>query len=125
MRLINALRHYEVGLPLTYRQFEEVGVPVILEMLMRRGMHLMASRVAEFMKVPRDSILVHWACKKIKRSSQNEDEISRAIISKLQILDGVSFAKIAETAFTYGQKKLAIKVDINNPNLCILMLSIY
>ena len=53
-------------------------------------------------------VLIHWACAKIKNAEDESDqEIGGLIVAKLQRCPGVSYAKVASTAFHTGRRGLA------------------
>lgn len=66
LRVLNALRHEETALPMTAEQFNVVGRQGVLDRLLARRQHLLALRVCDFLRLPRQRVLVHWACEKVR-----------------------------------------------------------
>eukprot|EP00467_Chlorarachnion_reptans_P007458 CAMPEP_0114507372 /NCGR_PEP_ID=MMETSP0109-20121206/11975_1 /TAXON_ID=29199 /ORGANISM="Chlorarachnion reptans, Strain CCCM449" /LENGTH=854 /DNA_ID=CAMNT_0001686121 /DNA_START=234 /DNA_END=2798 /DNA_ORIENTATION=- len=118
VRVLHNVRQKNVGIPLTYSQFKALGIEVLIERLVHRHEHLLALRICELMKLStmKQKTLEHWACAKI-RSSGTEDykKLGREIIEKLKICPGISFGKIAETAFNEGLKELATSLLEHEP----------
>ncbi|KNC51588.1 vacuolar protein sorting-associated protein [Thecamonas trahens ATCC 50062] len=107
LRVLNAVRFYEVGMPLTYAQYLELTPQVLINRLVNRHHHLLAYRICEFLELPTDRVLVHWACAKIVRGMGTDHELCQAIVEKLAPVKGISYVEIAETAFRRGHTELA------------------
>ncbi|CAG8504867.1 16310_t:CDS:10 [Funneliformis caledonium] len=69
-----------------------------------------ALRICEYLKMRTDRVLIHWACAKIKKSTEDEETICRMIADKLANKPGLSYKDIADTAYKVGQPKLATKL---------------
>ncbi|KAJ3318675.1 hypothetical protein HDU76_000757 [Blyttiomyces sp. JEL0837] len=111
IRILNAARHYEVGMPLTFTQFLRLTPEVLIGRLVARHHHLLALRICEFLKIKNDKVLVHWACAKVKRSGADSDTVCRVIAEKLGgKKSNISFAEIAKTAYQYGHTRLATEL---------------
>lgn len=82
----------------------------MIDRLINRNNHLLAIRIAEYLKIRTDKILIHWACEKIKSSTEDEETICRTIVDKLAKKPGLSYAEIAKTAHDAGQTRLATKL---------------
>lgn len=115
LRVLNAVRFYEIGLPLTYEQFIRLTPEHLIQRLVNRGHHLLALRVSEFVKIPTDCIYIHWACMKVKVSADDEDSICRMITTRLSEKRGISFEKIAQTAYDEGRGSLATRLLNSEP----------
>lgn len=106
----------------------------LVDRLIQRHQHLLALRIAEYLNIKTDTILIHWACAKvkgnrrellgwlltsvpiqIKGASEDEDATCRTIVEKLTKSPGLSFAEIAKTAYNTGQTRLATKVNKHEP----------
>jgi hypothetical protein len=87
-----------------------LGPDVLIDRLINRNNHLLAIRIAEYLKLRTDKILIHWACEKIKSSTEDEEAICRTIVDKLAKKPGLSYAEIAKTAHDAGQIRLATKL---------------
>ncbi|KAJ1660490.1 Vacuolar protein sorting-associated protein 16 [Dispira simplex] len=115
LRVLNALREPEVGLPLTFQQFRALAVDEWIDRLIHRRLHLLALRMCQYLKLNPDRVYVHWACTKIKTSTSDEDTLYRVILEKLGGKQGLSFAEIAHTASHLGYEKLAAKLLEHEP----------
>lgn len=87
-----------------------MGPEALIDRLINRNNHLLAIRIAEYLKLRTDKILIHWACEKIKSSTEDEEAICRTIVDKLAKRPGLSYAEIAKTAHDAGQTRLATKL---------------
>ncbi|KAI8887949.1 hypothetical protein K501DRAFT_174170 [Backusella circina FSU 941] len=110
IRVLNAVRYYDIGIPLTYVQYKRLGADALIDRLIGRNNHLLAIRIAEYLQLRTDKILIHWACEKIKTSTEDEEVICRTIVDKLAKKPGLSYAEIAKTAHDAGQTRLATKL---------------
>ncbi|ORX75377.1 hypothetical protein K493DRAFT_247355 [Basidiobolus meristosporus CBS 931.73] len=110
LRILNAVRYYEIGIPITYTQYSNLGSDALVNRLINQQHHLLALRICEYLKMRTDHVLVHWACSKIKQSNEDEEATCRIIIDKLKNKPGLSYAEIAKTAYKVGQPKLATKL---------------
>ncbi|KND02893.1 tethering complex subunit VPS16 [Spizellomyces punctatus DAOM BR117] len=111
LRVLNAVRHYEIGIPLTYSQYMRLTPQVLINRLTNRHHHLLALRICEYLGMNRDRVLIHWACAKIKVSVDDEETLCRLIVEKLGGRDsGISYTEVAKTAYETGQTRLATKL---------------
>ncbi|KAI9486646.1 MAG: Vps16, C-terminal region-domain-containing protein [Benjaminiella poitrasii] len=110
IRVLNAVRYYDIGIPLTYTQYKRLGPNALIDRLINRNHHLLAIRISEYLQLRTDKILIHWACEKIKSSTEDEETICRTIVDKLAKRPGLSYAEIAKTAHNAGQTRLATKL---------------
>ncbi|KAI9248907.1 Vps16, C-terminal region-domain-containing protein [Sporodiniella umbellata] len=110
IRVLNAVRFYDIGVPLTYTQYKRQGPEILIDRLVNRNHHLLAIRISEYLQLRTDKILIHWACEKIKSSTDDEEVICRNIVDKLAKKPGLSYAEIAKTAHDAGQTRLATKL---------------
>lgn len=126
LRVLNAIRHYKVGIPLTIAQLkymrlkdsggreEDESLKNLLNRLITRGMYFLALQIAKYLQLPAkhgsNYILVHWAKYKVSQHHVEEETVAREIAKKLGHSSGVSYREIAEKAADYGKRKLAIKL---------------
>ena len=138
LKVLNAVRFYEIGIPITYIQYVPCGMKqlIFLTMLVRytqlspsqlvarltsRNLHLLALRISSFLSLPPSAVLKHWACAKIMRSKPtsagkdaglDDDAVCKSIVEKFDTLgaSGVSYAEIAHKAWEVGRTELATKV---------------
>lgn len=111
LRVLNALRADDIGLPLTQNQFMHLTPTVVLDRLVFRKHYGLAIEIAKHLNMAESRILEHWAYHKITNES-NDNEIIQKIAEKLRepSKQGISFCKIAKKAEEVGKTKLAIKL---------------
>lgn len=110
LRVLNSVRSFEIGLPLSFDQYLRLTPENLVERLIYRHEYLLALRVSEYLRLPTDKIHVHWACQKVRISKDDESTISRLVVNKLQGKSGISFEEIARTAFHEGRTSLATEL---------------
>jgi hypothetical protein len=110
LRVLNAVRFYEIGLPLSYEQFLRLTPEKLIRRLVNRHEYMLALRIANYLRLPTDHIYVHWASQKVRQGSEDEDTICRLIVEKLAGKRGVSFEEIARAAHDEGRGRLATEL---------------
>ncbi|KAI9846978.1 MAG: hypothetical protein M1837_003334 [Sclerophora amabilis] len=110
LRVLNAARFFEIGLPISYDQFTRLTPEKLVQRLVNRQEYLLALRVSEYLRLPTDKIYVRWASQKVRVSSDNEDSICRLIVQKLNGKRGISFEEIARAAYDEGRGRLATEL---------------
>lgn len=85
---------------------------MIIQRLLNRNLHLLALKIAKYLSIDFHGILIHWACYKIKNSTEDEQTLSRVIIERFHEhgQDFFSFTDVAKAAHETGRTQLAIKV---------------
>ena len=73
LRVLNALRVYNVGVPVTIGQYEFLTPEVVVDRLLYRRLYPLAMKVCQLLKLPAPSgenrVLAHWACYKVEKFS--------------------------------------------------------
>ena len=115
LRVLNAVRFYEIGLPLSYEQFLRLTPEKLIRRLINRREYLLALRVSSYLRLPTDRIYVHWASQKVRVGSEDEDTICRLIVEKLAGKRGISFEEIARAAYDEGRGRLATELLNHEP----------
>lgn len=115
LRVLNAVRFYEVGLPLSYEQYIRLTPERLVQRLVNRQEYLLALKVSEFLHLPVDKIYVNWARQKVRSSSTDEDSICEEIVRKLDGKRGISFEEVARAAYDEGRGKLATELLEHEP----------
>lgn len=110
LRVLNAVRFYEIGLPISYEQYTRLTPERLIERLINRNEYLLALRVSEYLRLPTEKIYVHWAQQKVRLSSEPEDAIAHTIVSRLRSKRGISFEAIAKSAYDEGRQRLATEL---------------
>lgn len=109
LRILNAVRDFEVGIPLTVTQFKRLTPRVLVDRLVQRHHHFLAYRICEHLKLRAERVLVHWACAKVQADTAEPDSaIKQSIVAKLSQYPGVSYAQVASAAYKSGKRDLAI-----------------
>jgi hypothetical protein len=107
IRIMNAVWNPDIGIPITFEQYERLTADMLIERLFNRYQHLLAYRICNYLQIKPVSTLVHWACEKVK-SDDDDQQILKSIQSKLKTCDGISYATVASAALKAGKKELAI-----------------
>lgn len=115
LRVLNAVRFFEVGLPLSYDQYVRLTPERLVQRLVNRQEYLLALKISEFLHLPVDKIYVSWARQKVRSSTTDEDRICEEIVRKLNGKRGISFEEIAKAAYYDGRKKLATDLLEHEP----------
>ncbi|CAK9821167.1 Vacuolar protein sorting-associated protein 16 homolog [Anthophora plagiata] len=114
LRVLNAVRHPAIGIPLTYTQFTVLTSQVLLDRLVARRHYYLSIQIAKHLQLPEidgeSRILAHWACYKVKQTQLDKEQIAEEIADKLGYAPGVSYSEIAKRAADCGRKQLAIKL---------------
>ncbi|OBZ67332.1 Vacuolar protein sorting-associated protein 16 [Grifola frondosa] len=124
LKVLNAVRYYEIGIPISYGQYVQVSPAHLINRLTARNLHLLALRISSYLSLKPDPVLKHWACAKIVRSKatatgtgksaelDGDDAVCKLIVEKFEKLGGgdVSFADIAKRAWEVGRTDLATKL---------------
>ncbi|KAK3721544.1 Vacuolar protein sorting-associated protein 16 [Vermiconidia calcicola] len=115
LRVLNAVRFYEIGLPLSYEQYIRLTPERLVQRLVNRQQYLLALKMSEFLHLPVDRIYVNWARQKVRSSSTDEDSLCEEIVRKLNGKRGVSFEEVAHAAYDEGRGKLAAELLEHEP----------
>nr|XP_058893676.1 vacuolar protein sorting-associated protein 16 homolog isoform X3 [Kogia breviceps] len=114
LRVLNAIRDYHIGIPLTYSQYKQLTIQVLLDRLVLRRLYPLAIQICEYLRLPEvqgvSRILAHWACYKVQQKDVSDEDVARAINQKLGDTPGVSYSDIAARAYGCGRTELAIKL---------------
>ncbi|RKF53189.1 putative vacuolar protein sorting-associated protein 16-like protein [Golovinomyces cichoracearum] len=115
LRVLNAVRFYEIGLPISYEQFLRLTPEKLIKRLINRHEYLLALRIATYLRLPTDLIYVHWASEKIRIGSEDDDTIHSLIFKKLSGKRGISFTEISRAAYDEGRGRLATELLNHEP----------
>lgn len=115
LRVLNAVRFFEIGLPLSYEQYQRLSPSGLIARLLNRHEYLLALRIAGYLRLPTDKIYVHWASAKVRLGTDDDDTICRKIVEKLSGKPGISFESIARTAYDEGRGRLATELLNHEP----------
>ncbi|KAK2773743.1 hypothetical protein FQN53_003980 [Emmonsiellopsis sp. PD_33] len=115
LRVLNAVRDYQIGIPISYEQYLRLTPEKLIERLINRHEYLLAIRVSEYLHLPTDKIYVHWASQKVRTSTEDDDTICGLVVQKLQGKRGISFESIAQSAYDEGRAHLATQLLNHEP----------
>lgn len=115
LRVLNAVRAYEIGIPLSYEQYHRLTPEKLIQRLLQRHEYLLALKIAGYLKLPTDRIYVHWASTKVRVGTQDEGVICRLVVDRLAGKPGISFEEIARAAYHEGRSRLATELLNHEP----------
>ncbi|KAL6553851.1 vacuolar protein sorting-associated protein 16 [Orobanche minor] len=116
LRVLNAVRHIEIGIPLSIQQFKFLTPSVLISRLINAHKHLLALRISEYISMCQEGVLTHWACTKISASTVTPDaSLLEILLDKLKICKGISYAAVAAHADKSGRRKLAAMLVEHEP----------
>eukprot|EP00879_Flechtneria_rotunda_P017255 GHRR01018076.1.p1 GENE.GHRR01018076.1~~GHRR01018076.1.p1 ORF type:complete len:487 (+),score=167.02 GHRR01018076.1:290-1750(+) len=100
LRVLNAVRDPQVGMPLTMPQLEALTLPVVVGRLVLFRHYLLAYRITEMLGgAGREEVLLHWAAAKISASPSVPDAaLKQALTAKISKLGQPRYAPLAAHA---------------------------
>ncbi|KAK4846180.1 hypothetical protein QYF36_014058 [Acer negundo] len=108
LRVLNAVRDPEIGIPLSIQQYKVLTAPVLIGRLINAHHHLLALRISEYLGMSQEVVIMHWACSKITASLAIPDAtLLEILLDKLELCKGISYAAVAAHADKSGRRKLA------------------
>lgn len=110
LRVLNAVRDYRIGLPLTLDQYQRLTPESLIERLINRREYQLVICLSQYLHIPTNKIYVHWACQKVRNSAADESTICKAVVTKLSNKRGISFETIARAAYDEGRAHLATEL---------------
>ncbi|XP_078613182.1 vacuolar protein sorting-associated protein 16 homolog isoform X2 [Branchiostoma floridae x Branchiostoma japonicum] len=114
LRVLNSVRDFTIGIPLSCAQLEQLSMPVLTDRLVLRRQYPLAIRICQYLKMPDaegvSRILAHWACYKVQQTHVDDELIARSINEKLRDTPGISYSEIAAKAAECGRTELAIRL---------------
>nr|CAG4635949.1 EOG090X01BU [Eubosmina coregoni]SVE69644.1 EOG090X01BU [Eubosmina coregoni] len=114
LRILNAIHHYKIALPLTYQQYEILGKSGLLNRLILRRQYNLAIQICRHLNMPEAEgiprIMTDWACYKIKHGHVDAEQLASEISAKLGIGSKVSYSSIALKAIECKQDRLAVRL---------------
>lgn len=116
LRVLNAVRNPEIGIPLSIQQYKLLTPSVLIGRLINAHQHLLALRVAEYLGMNQEVVIMHWACSKITASSAIPDAtLLDILLDKLRLCKGISYAAVAAHADKNGRRRLAAMLVEHEP----------
>ncbi|KAJ3440208.1 vacuolar protein sorting vps16 [Anaeramoeba flamelloides] len=131
IRILNQIRNYLIAIPMTFNQFQKIGVERLILKLLNHRKHLLSFKISQYLKIDPKRVIEEWACDKIKfpnRENEKDDYmLYDEIMEKVQETNSkISFVKVARVAKECNKKQLAIKLinhDVHPSNAVPLLLS--
>ncbi|KAJ8753400.1 hypothetical protein K2173_019799 [Erythroxylum novogranatense] len=116
LRVLNAVRDPEIGIPLSIQQYKSLTAPVLIARLINAQRHLLALRISEYYGMNQEVVIMHWACAKITASLAIPDAtLLEILLDKLRLCKGISYAAVAAHADKSGRRKLAAMLVEHEP----------
>lgn len=116
LRVLNAVRNHEIGIPLSIQQYKLLTAPVLIGRLINANLHLLALRISEYLNLNPEVVIMHWASAKISASSTTHDnDLLEILLDKLKLCKSISYAAIAAHADNSGRRKLAAMLVEHEP----------
>ncbi|KAL6137178.1 hypothetical protein ACLB2K_062472 [Fragaria x ananassa] len=116
LRVLNAVRHPDVGMPLSIQQYKLLTPSVLIGRLINSYKHLLALRISEYLGMNQEMVIMHWTCSKITTSLAIPDPtLLEILLEKLKLSKGISYAAVAAHADKNGRRKLAAMLVEHEP----------
>ncbi|CAI9784342.1 unnamed protein product [Fraxinus pennsylvanica] len=117
LRVLNAVRHHEIGIPLSIQQYKLLTPSVLINRLINAHNYLLSLRISEYLGMNQEVVIMHWACTKITASLGIPDaSLLEILLDKLKICKGISYAAVAAHADKNGRRKLAAMLVEHEPH---------
>ncbi|KAJ7006304.1 protein VACUOLELESS1 isoform X2 [Populus alba x Populus x berolinensis] len=117
LRVLNAVRDPEIGIPLSIEQYKLLSAPVLVGRLINAHQHLLALRISEYVGLNQEVVVMHWACAKITASLAIPDAaLLEILLDKLKLCKGMSYAAVAAHADRSGRRRLAAMLVDHEPH---------
>uniref|UniRef100_A0A8C5RV97 Vacuolar protein sorting-associated protein 16 homolog n=1 Tax=Laticauda laticaudata TaxID=8630 RepID=A0A8C5RV97_LATLA len=114
LRVLNAVRDYQIGMPLSFDQYKQLTKEVLLDRVVLRRLYPIAIKICEYLRLSEfqgiSRILAHWACYKVQQRDKSDEELAQVINQKLGDAVGISYSDIATQAYESNRPELAIKL---------------
>lgn len=115
LRILNAVRDYQIGLPISYEQYLRLTPERLVQRLIDRREYLLAIRISDYLNLSADKIYVSWASQKVKVSTADDNAVCAMVVQRLAGKRGVSFETIARAAYDEGRSHLATQLLNHEP----------
>ncbi|CAN4104407.1 unnamed protein product [Withania somnifera] len=116
LRVLNAVRHPDIGIPLSIQQYKLLTPAVLIARLINAHRHLLALQISEYLSMNQEVVVMHWASTKITASAAIPDAtLLEMLLDKLKICKGISYAAVAAHADKNGRRKLAAMLVEHEP----------
>lgn len=111
LRVLNAVRNYEIGIPLSMKQLEKLGGEALVSRLVNEDRHLLAKRICNYLNLSEEKVIIAWASAKIDYSASVPDaSLLDLLVSKLKASSRMFYARVAEIALEKGRHKVGAQL---------------
>lgn len=107
LRVLNAVGQSDIALPITTEEYVRLTPESLVDRLLSRRLHFLASKICDHFRIPSDRVYRHWACLKIQQGVESDEDLARIITAKLANLKQIRYVDVARTAFVEGRVSLA------------------
>ncbi|XP_074280336.1 protein VACUOLELESS1 [Silene latifolia] len=116
LRVLNAVRNPDIGIPLSIQQYKELTAPILIGRLINAHQHFLALRLSEYLGLSQELVLMHWACTRITCSESMPDPaLLSSLLEKLKLCKGIDYARVAEHADKSNRRNLAAALVEHEP----------
>lgn len=118
LRICQALRKPPIDMPLTVPQLDRLGMTGLITRLTQRQLHFLALRICDWVGHPRERVLFHWACEKIRNAGGSpctDEQLCAAVMAKFQGVPVSGYADVARAAAETHRPHLATMLLRNEP----------
>ncbi|QCD94248.1 Vacuolar protein sorting-associated protein 16 [Vigna unguiculata] len=91
LRVLNAVRSPEIGIPLSIQQYKLLTPSVLIGRLITAHQHLLALKISEYLGMNQELVIKHWACSKITASLAIPDAALLELLLDKMMEDAVHF----------------------------------
>ena len=110
VRVLNAVRRYDVALPLSYEQYYRLGSERLVQRLINRENYVLALKVSDYLRLPRTRVYGHWASRKVRVAAGDEEAVCKQIVDRVDGQAGIAYDEIARCAYNEGRVQLATRL---------------
>eukprot|EP00756_Hemistasia_phaeocysticola_P008836 Hpha_TRINITY_DN14740_c0_g1::TRINITY_DN14740_c0_g1_i1::g.103194::m.103194/K20180/VPS16; vacuolar protein sorting-associated protein 16 len=117
LRILNAVRSPEVGIPLTAEQYRVLSPETLVERLAARRLYLLSFRISGYLKSSTAKVLVAWACAQVRSHTAVPERLVQRIEDRFRECPGVPYHQVAEVAWAEKKEELAIQLLEKEPKV--------
>ncbi|CAA2967691.1 Protein VACUOLELESS1 [Olea europaea subsp. europaea] len=111
LRVLNAVCHHDIGVPLSIQQYKLLAPAVLINRLINAHNYLLSLRISEYLGMNQEVVIMHWACTKITASLGIPDaSLLEILLDKLKICKGISYAALKHEPHSSKQIPLLLSI---------------
>ncbi len=117
LRVVEQLCSQQYGFPLSPFLFKHTDPDTLLRRLIAREEHLLAYRIAQYLRANPEQIIEDYCVRKIVNASRTtkDQELCQVIVEKYKSAPGLTFARIATCAADHMRPQLAVMLLAHEP----------